>query len=78
MRRKVDGAMQDAFAVSVGGSCAQGEERLAPEEGVVLASEVSAFLVELGRAVDASGLPYEEWAATHGEDLHSILASHVM
>jgi ferredoxin-nitrite reductase len=38
MRRKVEGEMCDAFALSIGGSCAQGCERIAPEECTMLAS----------------------------------------
>ncbi len=78
MKRKVDGVMQDAFALSLGGSCAQGEERIAPEEFVMLAGVIPGFLVELGQAVDASGMTYDEWVAEHEEALREMAAGYAL
>ncbi len=78
MRRKVDGEMQDAFALSIGGSCAQGAECLAAEEYTLLASAIPAFLVELGHTVDASGTSYADWAPGHGDEIRQIAAKHTL
>ena len=78
MRRKVDGEARDAFALSIGGSCAQGQERIAPEECVMLASEIPGFLVEMGQAVEASGVGYGEWAEAHGDDLRALATRHAL
>lgn len=78
MKRKVDGAMQDAFALSIGGSCEEGAERIASEEYVMLAGAIPGFLVELGRAVDASGLAYDAWVAQNEETLRLMAAGYAL
>lgn len=78
MRRKVEGEMCDAFALSIGGSCAQGCERIAPEECTMLASDIPAFLVELGRAVDASGMDFNEWFKGHADELRAMAAAYAL
>ncbi len=59
--KQVDGKPQSAFTFFLGGSDRQGEETMGRELGVMLENCIPAFLVELGRAVAASGMSFETW-----------------
>ena len=40
--------------------------------GVMLQEQIPAFLVELGKAVENSGMNYQEWIEGHEEDAKEI------
>ncbi|MDO4960473.1 MAG: nitrite/sulfite reductase [Eubacteriales bacterium] len=70
--KKVDGVMQDAFLIHVGGCHRQGEERMGEQIGTILTEEIPEFLVKLGRAVEAAGLKFEDWYAENADELKAI------
>lgn len=61
-----------AFTLFLGGSAAQGAEGLGAPVCTMLQDDVPAFLVELGRTVQASGRTYAQWAAQNGEALRAL------
>ena len=61
-----------AFTLFLGGSAAQGAEGLGAPVCTMLQDDVPAFLVELGRTVQASGQTYAQWAAQNGEALRAL------
>lgn len=52
---------QPAFQLYVNGCEYQGRETMGREVGVLLESDIPAFLVELGKTVAASGMDYTAW-----------------
>lgn len=75
--KKVDGKMAPAFALFVNGCDLQGKERMGREVGVILDTEIPAFLVELGQAVAADGADFETWYAANEEKFDAIAAEYV-
>lgn len=59
----ISGQPQPAFTLYVNGCSLQGQERLAQELGVLLAEDIPFFLLEVGKHVAVSGLPFEKWQA---------------
>ena len=45
----------------VGGNDSQGAETMGKELGAIVENKIPEFLIELGQAVEASGLSYDEW-----------------
>lgn len=56
-----DGKPQPAFALYLGGNECQGFETMGKEIGTILQSEIPAFLVELGKMAEESGLGFDAW-----------------
>lgn len=71
--RRVDGKMQPAFALHVNGQDAQGEEHFGEEWGVMLASDIPAFFVELGMNISAENTTYDIWYKKNSEKLKEIV-----
>lgn len=69
--KPVGGKPQPAFALFAGGCSRQGGEAMAREVGSILETEVPRFLVELGKAVAASGTDFAAW---YGEDPQRVEA----
>lgn len=63
--KRVDGEMCPAFTVYVGGCDVQGRETMGKELGMMLARDIPAFLVKLGREAAQSGMEFERWKAEH-------------
>lgn len=57
----IDKVPHAAFQVHLFGCDKQGSERMGDTSGVMLEENIPAFLVELGQAVETSGLDYHEW-----------------
>lgn len=70
--KRVDGKMQPAFALHVNGQDAQGEEHFGEEWGVMLASDIPAFFVELGQIISAENTTYNNWYEKNSEKLKGI------
>ena len=70
----VDGKPQPAFTFFVSGDSRQGYETMGRELGVMLEEKIPAFLVELGRAVAASGMGYEAWRQAEPDALERVAA----
>ena len=57
----VDKVPQVAFMFYAGGDDRQGNETMSKEVGVILENDIPVFLTELGKAVEESGLSFDEW-----------------
>ena len=57
----VDKVPQVAFMFYAGGDDRQGNETMGKEVGVMLENDIPVFLTELGKAVEESGLSFDEW-----------------
>ena len=73
----VDGKPQPAFTFFVSGDSRQGHETMGRELGVMLEEKIPAFLVELGRAVAASGMGYEAWRQAEPDALERVAAAYL-
>lgn len=65
-----------AFAVFVGGCATQGSEKIAEAGKSILTEDIPSFLVELGRTVEKTGLPYREWVASHEDELAALISKY--
>lgn len=68
----IDKVPHPAFTLHFGGCDLQGHERMGEQVGVMLQEQIPAFLVELGKAVENSGMNYQEWIEGHEEDAKEI------
>ncbi len=75
--RMVDGKPQAAFTLYVGGQSRQGEEAMGQELGVLLETEIPAFLVEVGQAAAAAGQDYVSWRNANPDALEKIAAKYL-
>lgn len=73
----VDGKPQSAFSFFLGGSDRQGCEAMGTELGIMLESEIPAFLVELGKTVDESGLDFYTWNSANPEGIKELSAKYI-
>lgn len=73
----VDGKPQPAFTLFVGGCDRQGEEAMGRELGAILQEQIPAFLVELGKAVAASGMNFAAWREANPEGIDRIAAPYL-
>lgn len=65
-----------AFAIFEGGCHLQGKEVLADMGSSMLAQDIPAFLVELGKMVAAEHTTYDQWAAHHHDQLEQLIAKY--
>lgn len=75
--KNVDGKPQPAFIFYVNGCELQGREQFGHEVGTMLASEIPAFLVELGQTVAASGMDYRNWYQVHAQELEALAEKYI-
>lgn len=68
-RKDADGTPKDAYFFSYGGSAVPGHENLADGKIILFADQIPAFLVELGRRVEKTGLSFSQWLPDHEEEL---------
>ena len=73
----VDGKPQSAFSFFLGGSDRQGCEAMGTELGIMLESEIPAFLVELGKTVDESGLDFYTWNSANPDGIKELSAKYI-
>ena len=73
----MDGKAQPAFTLFVGGCEKQGRETLGRELGAILADEIPAFVVELGKAVASSGMDFTAWRAANPDGIDRIAAPYL-
>lgn len=64
--KNVDGKPLPAFIMYAGGCQLQGQESMGEEIGTILEQDIPAFLVKLGKTVEAAGCDFETWYAQHG------------
>lgn len=75
--RFVDGKPHSAFVLTLRGREKQGEEAFGEVIGILLEEEIPAFMVELGKAVAASGLDFHTWLKQCEEQFHTIVAKYI-
>ena len=54
-----------------------GQERMGEPIGAILTEEIPALIVELGKAVAASGLDFDAWLDAHEEDFRGLAAKYI-
>lgn len=70
--KSVNGKAEPAFAFYVNGQDTQGEERFGEEWGVMLATDIPKFFVELGTVVSEEKVSYEQWYKKNMDTLKNI------
>lgn len=70
--KSVNGKAEPAFAFYVNGQDAQGEERFGEEWGVMLATDIPKFFVELGTVISEEKVSYEQWYKKNMDTLKNI------
>ena len=73
----IDKVVKPAFTLHLGGCDLQGKERMGEQSGVMLQEQIPAFLVELGRRVEASGLDYAHWVKDHEDEVKEIAGKYL-
>lgn len=71
--KSVNGKAEPAFAFYVNGQDTQGEERFGEEWGVMLATDIPKFFVELGTVVSEEKVSYEQWYKKNMDTLKNIV-----
>lgn len=70
--KSVNGKAESAFAFYVNGQDTQGEERFGEEWGVMLATDIPKFFVELGTVISEEKVSYEQWYKKNMDTLKNI------
>ena len=71
--KSVNGKAEPAFAFYVNGQDTQGEERFGEEWGVMLATDIPKFFVELGTVIAEEKVSYEQWYKKNMDTLKNIV-----
>lgn len=71
--KSVNGKAESAFAFYVNGQDTQGEERFGEEWGVMLATDIPKFFVELGTVISEEKVSYEQWYKKNMDTLKNIV-----
>lgn len=71
--KSVNGKAEPAFAFYVNGQDTQGEERFGEEWGVMLATDIPKFFVELGTVISEEKISYEQWYKKNMDTLKNIV-----
>lgn len=71
--KSVNGKAEPAFAFYVNGQDTQGEERFGEEWGVMLATDIPKFFVELGTVISEEKVSYEQWYKKNMDNLKNIV-----
>ena len=75
--KSVNGKAEPAFAFYVNGQDAQGEERFGEEWGIMLATDIPKFFIELGKVISEKKLSYERWYENNQDALKEIAATYL-
>lgn len=70
--KSVNEKAEPAFAFYVNGQDTQGEERFGEEWGVMLATDIPKFFVELGTVISEEKVSYEQWYKKNMDTLKNI------
>jgi ferredoxin-nitrite reductase len=62
-----------AFAIFLGGCALQGKEVIADTGKSIANDDLPNFFIELGKAVTADNMSYEEWAEKHADKLTALI-----
>lgn len=75
--KMVKGKPQPGFVFFVGGKERQGEETMGRELGAMRLEDIPQFLVELGQAVEGSGMSYAAWRKAEPDALERIAKAYI-
>lgn len=75
--KMIDKVPHPAFTLHLNGCDHQGHERMGEQVGVMLQEQIPAFLVELGKTVESSGMAYDQWIQDHKEDVKEIAGKYL-
>ena len=75
--KMVDGKAQPAFTLLFKGNERQGQERLGETVGMMLQSDIPAFIVELGKTVAGTGLEFHDWLAQNEPAFRALAAKYI-
>ncbi len=71
--KKIDGAMQPAFAVLAGGTYTATQEHLGTEIGVITEANIPAFLTQLAAVLQKANQPFTTWYPAHHEEFAALV-----
>ena len=75
--RMADGKAQPAFVFYLGGNEVQGKETMGRELGTMFESEISSFLVKLGKEIAARGLDFESYRTQYPDGIEKAAAEYL-
>lgn len=76
--KRVEGKMEPAFALFLGGSQSQGRERMGEPLGFLLQEKIPEFVVQLGKTVADSGLNFEFWIKQNEAAFRKLVEGYVV
>ena len=74
--RRVDGVMQPAFAIFVGGCDRKGAEKLAAPGKLILVNDIPKLLIDIAESVSEAGTTYDKWIVGNEAKLDEIIAKY--
>jgi ferredoxin-nitrite reductase len=75
--KMIDKVGHPAFTIHYNGCERQGEERMGEQLGVILQSDIPAFVKELGCAIRESGMDFEGWKLAHPDGVKEVAAKYI-
>lgn len=75
--KSIDKVSYPAFTLHLSGSDKQGAERFGDKTGVILEQDIPGFLIEAGKAAEASGNPFHKWSREHPDELKKIAGKYI-
>lgn len=76
--KPVDGVAKPIFTLHVGGSDAMGNEVFGEDWGAILAQDIPAFLVQLGKMVQETGEGYDAWQSNHIQEMRDLAQEYLL
>lgn len=75
--KRVDDVSEPAFTFHVNGCETEGSERFGEQWGVMLERDIPTFFIDLGQAVQAEAITFEEWFEKNPEALREIAGKYL-
>ena len=76
--KRIDGEAEPVFTLHVNGCDRQGEEVFGESWGVIKESDIPAFLMEVGKAVQQEGVVFDTWYEKAPEKLKEIAEKYLV
>ena len=75
--KMIDKKPYPAFTININGCDKQGQEKFGEDMGVMLSEDIPKFMVELGEAVTAAKMSYNEFADKNAEKLIELIKKYI-
>ena len=75
--KMIDKKPYPAFTININGYDRQGREKFGEELGVMLTEDIPKFMVELGEAVTAAKMSYNEFAEKKSDELNKLIKKYI-